>query len=46
MGYGVGKFCQRVSEEKQEDHDLSTWDAVKSVISDAWTTECSQYSWV
>ncbi|MGL9689164.1 MAG: leucine-rich repeat domain-containing protein [Wolbachia sp.] len=44
VGYGVGKSCQRVSEERQEDPDLSTWDAVKSVISDAWTTECSQYS--
>ncbi|MDR2609766.1 MAG: leucine-rich repeat domain-containing protein [Rickettsiales bacterium] len=40
IGYGIGRFCQRVSEEKQEDPDLSTWDAVKSVISDAWTAEC------
>ncbi|NUX01817.1 hypothetical protein GO685_05040 [Wolbachia endosymbiont of Madathamugadia hiepei] len=38
VGYGAGRFCQRVSEEKQEDPDLSTWDAVKSVFSDVFTT--------
>ncbi|MGL9681731.1 MAG: hypothetical protein ACR5K2_01875 [Wolbachia sp.] len=35
VGYGVGEFCQRVSEKKQEDHDLNTCDTAKSVISDA-----------
>jgi len=42
IGYGIGRFCQRVSEEKQEDPDLSTWDAVKSVLSGVCTTECSK----
>ncbi|WP_353272699.1 hypothetical protein [Wolbachia endosymbiont (group A) of Urophora cardui] len=38
VGYGVGKFCERVSEEKQEDPDIGTCDAVKSVLSSVWTT--------
>ncbi|WP_265033911.1 hypothetical protein [Wolbachia endosymbiont (group A) of Sicus ferrugineus] len=38
VGYGIGKFCEKVSEEKQEDPDIDTWDAVKSVLSSVWTT--------
>lgn len=37
VGYGIGKFCEKVSEEKQKDPDLSTWDAVKDVLSDVFT---------
>src|SRR6266576_1173328 len=32
LGYGIGKFCEKVSEEKQNDPDMSTWTAVKSVL--------------
>jgi membrane protein YqaA with SNARE-associated domain len=43
IGYGIGRLCQRVSEEKQEDPDLSTWDAVKSVLSGVCTTESTMF---
>ncbi|MDG7055246.1 MAG: leucine-rich repeat domain-containing protein [Wolbachia endosymbiont of Menacanthus eurysternus] len=37
IGYGLGKFCEKVSEKKQKDPDMSTWGAVKSVFSDVFT---------
>ncbi|WP_256466253.1 leucine-rich repeat domain-containing protein [Wolbachia endosymbiont of Oedothorax gibbosus] len=36
VGYGIGKFCERVSEEKQNDPDISTSIAVKSVLCGTW----------
>ncbi|MDG7053448.1 MAG: hypothetical protein LKM45_06270 [Wolbachia endosymbiont of Alcedoecus sp.] len=37
ISHSIGRFCEKVSEEKQNDPDLSTWDAVKSVFSDVFT---------
>ncbi|MGL9762250.1 MAG: ankyrin repeat domain-containing protein [Wolbachia sp.] len=38
IGYGIGKFCEKVSEEKQKNPNIGTWDAAKSVLSDVFTT--------
>jgi hypothetical protein len=42
IGYGFGKFCEKVSEKRQKDPDMSTWGAVKSVFSDVFTTGHSE----
>lgn len=34
--YGIGKFCEKVSEEKQNDPDMSMCTAIKNVL----TPEC------
>ncbi len=39
VGYAIGKFCNKVIEEKQNDPDMSTWSAVKSSLSDIFTTK-------
>lgn len=36
VGYGIGKFCEKVSEEKQNDPDMSMCTAIKNVL----TPEC------
>ncbi|MGL9732333.1 MAG: hypothetical protein ACR5KX_06300 [Wolbachia sp.] len=38
IGYGIGKFCEKVNEEKQKNPNIGTWDAAKSVLSDVFTT--------
>ena len=38
VGYGVGKFCEKVSEEKQKNPNTGTWDAAKSVLPGVFTT--------
>ncbi len=32
VGYGIGKFCEKVSEEKQNDPDMSMCTAIKNVL--------------
>ncbi|GFQ87284.1 uncharacterized protein TNCT_605191 [Trichonephila clavata] len=32
VGYGIGKFCEKVSEEKQNDPDMSMCTAIKNVF--------------
>ncbi|MGL9719048.1 MAG: hypothetical protein ACR5K9_10790 [Wolbachia sp.] len=39
IGYGIDKFCEKISEEKQKDPDMSTWAAAKSVLCGAFTTQ-------
>lgn len=39
VSYAIGKFCNKVIEEKQNDPDMSTWSAVKSSLSDIFTTK-------
>lgn len=36
IGYGTGKFCEKVSEERQKDPNMSTGTAIKNVL----TPEC------
>lgn len=36
VGYGIGKFCEKVSEEKQNDPDMNMYTAIKNVL----TPEC------
>ncbi|WP_253303214.1 hypothetical protein [Wolbachia endosymbiont of Phyllotreta cruciferae] len=42
IGYGVGKLCEKVSEEKQKDPDISTCAAVKGVLCGAFTAKYSE----
>lgn len=42
VGYGIEKLCEKVSEEKQKNHNTSTCAAVKSVLFGASATECSK----
>ncbi|MDR2548222.1 MAG: ankyrin repeat domain-containing protein [Rickettsiales bacterium] len=42
VGYGVGKFCEKVSEEKQKNPNMGTWDAAQSVLSDVFTAGYSK----
>ncbi|WP_265016562.1 leucine-rich repeat domain-containing protein [Wolbachia endosymbiont (group A) of Andrena dorsata] len=42
VGYGISKFCEKVSEEKRENSDISTCAAVKSVLFGAFATGYSK----
>jgi len=42
VGYGIGKFCEKVSEEKQKNPDMSTWTAAKSVLCGVFATQHPQ----
>ncbi|WP_341817045.1 hypothetical protein [Wolbachia endosymbiont (group A) of Agelastica alni] len=42
VGYGIGKFCEKVSEEKQNDPDMSMCTAIKNVLTPECLTSQSQ----
>lgn len=42
VGYGIGKFCEKVSQEKQDNPDMSTPAAIKSVLLGIFTAEHSK----